>query len=255
MRRTLAISVAAVGALALSAVAVAQLRSSGTDSVSATFSAARERAETRTCSGPDGNYEITSGRYAGTAAGSDPLNGPIVLHVRSVYNTTESLGWIEGSFQIRRGGDDLRSHGRFWATLGAGGTVNGFVHGLVNRNAAALFGGLTATFTPSGGFASGKLGGGGAQVNAAVTAGRPCVTTKTPVVVRLIVHGQVEALSAGSITVKPRDGSPAQTCAIKAGVSGSTRGVATGDTVELRCGIVDGTMTLLRLNKKRGDDD
>lgn len=253
MRRIFAISVAAVGALALSALALAQLRSSGTDSVSATFSAARERAETRTCSGPDGTYEITSGRYAGTAVGSDPLNGPIVLQVKSVYNTTESLGWIEGWFQVRRGGDDLRSHGRFWATLGAGGAVNGFVHGLVNRNAAALFGGLTATFTPSGGFTTGKLGGGGAQVNAAVTAGRPCVTTKTHVVVRLIVHGQVEALSAGSITVKPRDGSPAQTCAIKPGLSGSTREIEAGDTVELRCGIVDGTMTLLRL-KKRGDD-
>jgi hypothetical protein len=253
MRRILAISIVAVGALALAALALAQLRSIGTDSVAATFSAARERAETRTCSGPDGNYEITSGRYTGTAVGSDPLNGPIVLHVKSVYNTTENLGWIEGSFQIRRGGDDLRSHGRFWGTLGAGGAVNGFVHGLVNRNAAALFGGLTATFSPSGGFSSGKLGGGGGQVNAAVTAGRPCVATKTTVVVKLIAQGRVEALSGSSITVKPRDGSSAQTCAIKPNVSGSTRGIEAGDTVEMRCGIVDGAMTLLRL-RKRGDD-
>lgn len=252
MRRFIVLAIVAATALSTAGFAVAHLKASGTDAVSATFTAAKERAETRTCTGPDGTYEITHGRYAGTAVSTnEALDGPIVFHVVSVYNTTEKLGWIEGWMKVRReDDDDRRSTARFWATLGDGGAAEGFVHGRVHHHYAALFGNVSATFTPSGGFANGRIGGGGGS-NAAVLAGRPCVG-KLGIAVKLVVKGEVESISSTEIRVKPRDGSSSQACAIVAGRSPSTEGVGPGTRVEIGCGLVDGQMTLLRLHK-RGD--
>lgn len=249
MRKTLITVGLAVTALVLSGVAVATLQPSGTAAASATFSAGKVRSETRTCNGPDGRYEITSGRYVGTSTGSDEaLTGPIELQVKTVYNVDKKLGWLEGWVKVRRGDDDRRSSGRLWATLGDAGAANGFVNGNAGHRYAALFSGLTATFSPATGFTNGKLGGGGAQVNAAVLAGRPC-TGRTGVAVKLTVKGQVTALTDTSLTVSPRDGSPAQSCERKQGVSPSLDRIAVGTKVEMHCGLVDSKMTLLKIKK------
>lgn len=249
MRRALILIGAAVAALSTTGLAIATLKPSGSEAVSATFAAAKERAETRMCTGPDGTYEITHGRYAGEADSSnEALDGPIVLHVKSVYNTTEKIGWVEGWLRVRKEGeDDRRSTARFWATLGDGGAVEGFAHGRVGWRYAALFGNVSATFSPASGFTNGKIGGGGGN-NAAVLVGRPC-SGRQGIAVRLSVKGQVEALSAAEIRVKPRDGSASQSCAIVQGRSPSTSGVSTGSNVEMHCGLVSGQMTLLKLRK------
>jgi hypothetical protein len=251
MRKTLSITVVTTVALVVAGVAFATLRSTGVSATSATFSATRERLTLRTCTGNGDEYVIGKGTYVGdmTFASSDAdLGGPIRIWVTSVYNKTDGVGWANG--WIRSRDSDKRPHGRFWATLGSGGSLDGFFEGRVNRRLALLFGSLSATFDAQAGFSDGKLGNGTTSLPA-VLAGRPCAETKpAPIAVRLIVKGKVEAVSTSSLTVKPNDGSSAQTCAVEAGVSPSTANTRVGDTVEMRCGLVDGRMTLLKLSKR-----
>lgn len=251
MRR--ALSTAAVTGLALvvAGVALATLRSTGVSTTAATFSATKERLTLRTCTGNGDEYVIGKGTYVGTMTFADPnadLGGPIRIWATSVYNKTDGVGWAHG--WIRSRDSDKRPNGRFWSTLGSGGSLDGFFEGRVNRRLALLFGNLSATFDAQTGFSSGKLGNGTTSLPA-VLAGRPCAETKpAPIAVKLIVKGKVEAVSATSLTVRPNDGSSSQACAIKAAVSPSIAKVVVGDTVEMRCGLVDGEMTLLKLAMK-----
>jgi hypothetical protein len=257
MRRALALGTLGLSALAMAGVAVATLGFSGTQTVTATFSAARDRAETKTCTGSDGTYEIVKGRYTGEADSSvSALDGPLTLNVTSVYNTTEKVGWMTASVRVRRGGasDDRDFTGRLTGTLtgGSGDTrvLDGFATGRILGNYADVIGNVTASFTAAGGFTGGRLGEGGANV--ALMVGRSCVKPG-PAAVQLVVKGTIESLSSTSISVRPRDGSGTQTCAVKPGTSPSTSRFETGDSVEMRCGLVSGAMTLLRLTR-RGHD-
>ena len=156
----------------------------------------------------------------------------IRIHATSVFNRTDGVGWVSGTIRSRDG--DRRPSGRFWATLGSGGALDGFFDGRVNRHVALLLGNLSATFNADSGFSDGKLGSGTSSLPA-VLAGRPCAEPKpAPIAVRLVVKGKVESLDSSSITVKPGDASASQTCALRSGVSPSTSRVAVGDAVEIK---------------------
>jgi len=250
MQRTLALATVAVVALASVGVALAHLTQDGTQAVAASFSAARERGDTRVCTGFDGTYEIVNGRYVGQSTSTQPvLNGPIALTVTAVYNRTEQIGWMTGSVKIRSGDHSVEA--RLVGTLKAGAsdtrTLDGFVNGPAGQG-TKLYGSVTAAFTGTGGFAGGKIGEGG--TNAALLAGRVC----TPPEARIEVSGQIEALTTTAITVHPKNRA-AVTCQIRPGVSPSTSNLRVGDRVEIVCGLVDGSQTLLRVKKKGRDDD
>lgn len=68
---------------------------------------------------------------------------------------------------------------------------------------------------------------------------------------RVRVEGHITAFPTGGITVQSEHGSPV-TCAVPAGVDLSAFHV--GDRVEMRCALVNTTLTLFRL-KKEDDDD
>jgi hypothetical protein len=252
MRRTILTAVAAAAALATAGLALATLNASGVSATTATFSAAKQRSETRTCTGNGDTYEITNGRYAGTIDFADPnsdLDGPVQIQVRSVLNKTKGVGYVQGWLRVKD--DDRRGHGAFVGTLDGSGNVDGFFQGRVNRKYAVLLGGVSAKFSADGGFTAGKLGNGETSLPA-VLAGRPCTDSKpAPVAVRLVVKGTVSALDSSKITVAPKDKTAAQTCEIKAGTSPSLDGVAVNSEVEMGCGLVDGKMTLLKLKKHR----
>lgn len=257
MRRTSIFALAAVTALTVAGVAVATLRTAGISATTATFEAPRNRAETRTCTGDGDTYQITNGSYVGRvdfAPPNDALDGPVAFHVRSVLNQTDGVGWITGWIRIKddvEDQDERRAHGRFWGTLDGSGNIDGFVQGRVNRRLALFAGGLSAAFTPDGGFAAGRIGN-AANHNPAVLVGRPCKDSRpTGVAVRLSVKGTVSSTGPDSITVDPRDGSAAQSCKLAAGSSPSTEGVATGAKVEIGCALVDGQMTLVKLHRSR----
>lgn len=251
MRRTIVIGVAIAAALSTAGLALATMSASGISATTATFNAAKERSETRTCTGNGDTYEITNGRYAGTVDFADPnsaLDGPVRIQVRTVLNKTKGIGYVEGWLRIKD--DDRRGHGRFVGTLDGSGNVDGFVQGRVNREYAVLLGSMSAKFSADGGFTEGKIGSGTTSLPA-VLVGRPCRDSKPAgIAVRLVVKGTVSKLDT-SITVDPKDKTPAQTCEIKAGTSPSLEGVGVGTEVEMACGLVDGKMTLLKLKKHR----
>lgn len=252
MRRIAIVVIAGAAVLTSAGVGLAHLIEDGTQKVSATFTASRERADIRTCVGTDGTYEIVRGRYSGTSVSSQPvLNGRVVLVVSSVFNRTEGIGWMRGSLRIV--GVDHSVQTRLVGTLtpGAADTrvLDGFVDGPAGGHSAALLGNVTASFTGNGGFAGGKIGEGG--TNVALIAGRIC---KRPAS-RVEAAGRITVLTSSSITIQRKKGATLLTCQIRPGTSPSTSGLHVGDDVEVVCGSVDGTLTLLQVKKKKRDDD
>src|SRR5262245_19456419 len=99
MRRVVLLAFAALAALAVAGLALGQLTTNGNAPASATFTATNAgRTDTRTCTGPDGAYETTHARYDGQATSATAgLSGPIQIRIKSVYTTTEKLGWVDGT--------------------------------------------------------------------------------------------------------------------------------------------------------------
>lgn len=258
MRRTLAIALAALTALGLAGIAGAVLRSSGVHEASATFRAGVERHESRTCTGTDGKtYEIVHASYTGEATGSDDaFNGPIVLRVKAVTNTTDGVGYVHGTLRIRRGDDNHRSWGHFWA-VNKGGQLDGFVVGGVNHRYARLLGNLTADFDTSatGGFSNGKIGGGAAGNGTALLVGHRCKSGPAPRnAVKLVVKGTVESKTAEQITIKPFDGGESKTCKLTDRLP-KTDGIDSGDAVKAECKTSDLVLTRIAEYRAKSDDD
>jgi hypothetical protein len=256
MRRTLAIALAALTALALAGIAGAVLRSAGVHKTSATFAATVERYESRTCTGTDGHeYQIIKARYAGEAkSDEDGLSGPIALHVKSVYNLSEGVGYVHGKLKIRRGEDERRGWGKFWA-VNEGGKLDGFVVGGVNHRYARLLGNLTANYNAAldGGFSEGAIGGGVTGNSLALLVGHRCNGAKPPRnSVKLVVKGMVEEKSAEHIKIKPFDGGESKTCKIT-GDSPKTEGIEQNDQVKAECKTSD--LVLTRIHEYRSKSD
>jgi hypothetical protein len=158
MRR---IILAAVAAATLAAAAIALAGpGSGTTSVTGTFNATTvSKLQTSTCTGSDGTYQITDAHYSGTATSSDThLKGPITIHARTVYNSTENLGTVRGELKI-----DPAGPGSISARLVAVDT-NGALAGSVDGGAAGagrLVGAFSGTFNPATGFSAASIGTGG----------------------------------------------------------------------------------------------
>jgi hypothetical protein len=249
MRRPLAITLVAVVALVAASVAGAWLKQTGTNAASATFTATTvERSNVRTCTGPDGTYEIAHLRLTGTATSSDPaLTGPIVFHVKSVYNQTKALGYLDGWVRVRGGGDRKNAHGRFHA-VNTNGTLDGFVQGRVNWRYAALYASVGGSFSSSGGIANGTIGSGGTQANAGVFfGGGHCRPVKERPSLKVIVKGDVESVDGSQVTVKPFDGSASVSC--KRTDRSPDVNVSVGDDVRAECHNLGGTLTLVKLRK------
>ncbi len=260
MRRIIVSAGLIVTALVVTGIAAATFRSSGVQPATATFATTMDNAKTSTCLGNGDTYRITTGRYVGKidfAAPNDDLDGALSLSLRAVYNTTDKIGWVEGTF--RSHDDGKRPNGSFRGVLGESGgqvTLDGFANGTVNRRYARLLGGMSATFKANETGLTTAIDGTLGQSTPsfpAVLAGGACTGEKPAtgggVTVKLTVKGTIQALSPNSITVNPV-GANWQTCAIKQGASPSTSGFAVGQKVEMSCGIVDTAMTLLKLQKK-----
>jgi hypothetical protein len=240
---------AALAALVASSLAVAHIRSGNASAVSATVSApTTAHLTTRTLSCAGQTIEISTGRYTGTSTSSTPdLAGPVELRVHSVYNTTTKLGWVEGSLKIRA--SDNRSSARFSA-VNSDGKLDGWLRGNAGYRDGILFGSLSGTFSRSGGLTDGQLGT-GTGPNVAVLSKRvDCRGSETTrPSVHLLVRGEVDAVSSSSISVKPRDGSATQTCAVKD--DDDVARIEQGDRVELTCVQVSGAWVLAKVRKRR----
>lgn len=143
-----------------------------TSAVSTSFSATTvSDRKVQTCTGPDGAYEITNARYAGTATSSDPrLTGALEIRVKSVLNTTKGLGWVGGQLRVRNASPKADAHGSLTAVYQAG-QLSGFVKGNVDKPSGKLRANVSATFSSAGGFTSGQLGTGSSSNSAIVFSG------------------------------------------------------------------------------------
>ena len=246
MKRIVLIA-AALGALAATGAAVAHLRAADVAAVSATLTATTpSNVETRTFTCDNQTFEITTGRWAGTATSSTPdLNGPATLHVKSVFNTTKKLGWIQGRLKIDAG--DGRTHAHVTG-INSDGKIDGWIRGSAGRGDGSLFGSIAGTFSKTGGLTGGAIGSGTAT-NAALIAKHIRCGSQTPrPSVHLIVRGQVETVSATSLTVKPKDGTASQTCAVKD--DDDVERIRQGDHVEMTCSQIAGAWTLVKVRKR-----
>jgi len=245
MRKLLAIGLAAAGALTLAGVAIAHLTASGTAAVSATFSATTVQSfKSRTCNGPDGQYQLIDALYAGTSSSAQAeLNGDARIRIHSAYNTTEKIGWATGWVKLH----DTNAL-RFDA-VNANGKLTGFTRGRVGGHVGDLLASFASDFSSSG-LANGQLGGGGSAPNVGVLVGKICTSKPVGKSVKLTVRGTIDSLSSASVSVAPEDGSPVQTCVLGPG-SPSSSGFSKGQRVEMTCATVDGKLTVVRL-KKRG---
>jgi hypothetical protein len=239
---------AALGALAATGAAVAHLKAADVTSASATLSAttpSNVQTRTYTCDGQ--TFEITTGRWAGTATSTTAdLNGAAVLHLKSVYNATKKLGWIEGRLSIAAA--DGRTHAGI-SGVNTDGKLDAWVRGSAGRGDGTLFGSLSGSFSKTGGLTDGAIGTGTGTNAAVIAKGIRCNAPKAPrPSVHLVVRGQIEAVSATSITVKPKDGSASQTCSVKD--DDDVDRVKTGDRVEMTCSQTGGAWVLEKVRKR-----
>ena len=127
MKRLILIA-AALSALVAASAAVAHLKTGDVTQVSATLSAATAaNVQTRTVTCDGQTIEITHGRYSGTATSTTTeLNGTVDLFVKSTYNTTKKLGWVDGWLKVR--GSDKRTRASFTA-INVDGKLDGWLRG------------------------------------------------------------------------------------------------------------------------------
>ena len=251
MRRVVLI-IAACSALAVAGVAVGKgIATQAVRQVGATFAATSiANTSARTCTTADGTFVVTRAVYTGTATSSEPsLSGAIRLNVQSLINTTKNLGVVTGRLRIDTASERDTSV-RIDAVY-ANGQVHGLASGRTTEPATQLLADLSSSFSVTGGFTNGKLGGtdgGGAAIE--LLRGS-CKPAPKPVSQRVRARGTVSAVSAGSITVA------GVTCAVPSTMAQKLSGLAVGDVAEIRCELVGNQQTLTKIDRKgrKNDDD
>ena len=239
---------AALSALVATGAAVAHLKAADVAAASATLSAttpSNVQTRTYTCDGQ--TFEITTGRWSGVATSTTAdLNGAVVLHVKSVYNATKKLGWIDGRLTIAAA--DGRTHAGITG-VNTDGKLDAWVRGSAGRGDGTLFGSLSGSFSKTGGLTDGAIGSGTGANAAVIAKGIRCKPEKAErPSVHLVVRGQIETVSATSITVKPKDGTASQTCTVKD--DDDVDRVKAGDQVEMTCSQIGAAWVLTKVRKR-----
>jgi hypothetical protein len=154
--------VAGLVTLVVAGMALASQHGAQTDDATATFSATTvKRTKTRTCQGADGTYKVTHAVVEGEVTAADPalLAGKLRLHLKSVYNDTEDLGWVTGKAHIRNeaADPDTRARASFRA-VNAGGNLEGILIGGAGAPHWKLLATFSATLADNGAVSNGRIG-------------------------------------------------------------------------------------------------
>jgi hypothetical protein len=212
--------------------------------VATTFNAAATSSTSRTCTTSDNKtIVVTDGKYSGAATGDPDLTGPITLRARSVVNTTDGVGTVDGRFRIDVA-NAKDTEGAF-STVYDHGNIAGLAVGRAHNPHAKLVGNLSAGFVAATtGFTGAKLGGGTAGGGAVELGLSGCKPSK-PASEKSSARGTISAISAGSITVNTL------TCTIPADKSADVNAkFKQNDFVEITCAFANGANTLTKIEKK-----
>jgi hypothetical protein len=243
--RKLTYAVAALAALAVTSYAVADGIEGAKSSklVAGTFTASAGNSSTRTCTTTDGKtIVVTDGRYTGASSGDPDLTGPITLRARSVINTTDNVGVVNGSFRIDVASS--RDTQGAYSTVYDHGTIAGLAIGKAHQPNARLIANLSATFVPGASFTNGKLGGGTAGGSAVELGAGSCRPSRTTAE-KSEARGTISAISTTSITVA------GLTCAIPSDKSADVNAkFKQNDVAEIHCALVSGTNTLTKIEHR-----
>ena len=159
MRKLTLVAIGAALVMAGVAVAKGLEKPRSVTSLSGTFTATtvEHRGTARTCTTSDGKTLVTTNaRYNGVAGGDGALAGGITIDARSIIDTTDNLGVVEGKLKIDvASGADTTA--RFTAVY-AGGKLVGLATGHLQGPHAKLFANLSSGFGAETGFSGGKLG-------------------------------------------------------------------------------------------------
>ncbi len=210
--------------------------------VAATFTAAAGNTSTRSCTTTDGKtITITDGRYTGTASGDPDLTGAITLSARSVVNTTDGVGVVDGQLRIDvSGGRDTFAN---YSAVYDHGNIAGLAAGRAHDPGARLVANLSAAFNATSGFTSGKLGGGTSGGSAVELTPGKCSSSSKPKPEKSEAHGTITALSSSSITVA------GLTCAIAPADSSAVNSkFKMNDRVEIHCSLQNNANTLTHIS-------
>jgi len=216
--------------------------------VAGTFSATTVTgSQMRSCTTVDGKTIVsTKATYTGIASGDPDLSGPIRLDVRSTINTTDGLGVLSGKVRIGVAGGDTVAH---LDAVYDHGAVAGLASGHTGTPHVALLGNVSvASFTATGGFVTGKIGGGTAGGSAVELGPGKCAPKPSRETSR--AHGTVSALSITSITVG------GLTCMIPANLAAKVNPntVKIGDRAEIECALANGVNTLVKIKMSHGGE-
>ena len=245
MRRLL-FAVAGIVALVATSVAVAEgIGGAKTaKSVAGTFSATSAKVSTRSCTTTDGkSLSITDARYTGTASGDPDLTGPITLRARSVINTTDGVGVVDGWLRIdvASGRDTTAGYSAVYDH----GNIAGVAAGRAHEPSARLVANLSAGFSAAGGFTGGKLGGGTAGGSAVeIGAGRCAAVSQAEAREE---RGAWHDHSALDELDHRRRSHLRDSAGDSAAVSSKFK---VNDRAEIHCGLVNGQNTLTRIAKR-----
>jgi hypothetical protein len=248
MKRTLILASATLVALAATGFAVAH-GVDGTKSaklVSGTFTTGTpSQFKTRSCTTSDGKTLVaTEGVYTGiaasTTAGNTDLTGPITVKARSLINSTDGVGVVSGTLKIGASGGDTVAH---FDTVYSAGQIAGLASGHAQDPHAKLLGNLSSAFnfSSTGGFGSGKLGG-GTSGGAAVELGPGKCEPSQAVKETSEARGTVAA-SGTSVTVA------SLTCTVPASLQAKVTSLV-GMRAEIHCSLSGGVNTLVKIEKK-----
>jgi hypothetical protein len=248
MRRL--IWVAAAG-LALIGAGIAVAHEGHTNSiapVSATFTATTaSNVHTETCTGTDGTYTTTRGRWAGTVSGdaTNNLNGNATIDAQIVSGPKG--GTIEGRLRIDGGN---HTGAGFDAVVDTSGNFSGLAEGHGSGPWNKLIGNISGNWTSTGGFTGGKIGGGTSSGLAVLLSAGGCKAASSSKPETVEAHGSL-TVGNGTVTVA------GVTCNVTANTSLSTAvaKLHSGDRVEIRCTSSAGVNTLSRIEPKGDHDD
>ena len=245
--RRLTFAAAALVALVATSYAVAH-GIEGAKSVSAAaagFTATNATVSTRTCTtSTNKTIVVTDGRYTGAATSTTnaDLAGNITIRARSVVNTTDGIGVVNGAFRIDvANGKDT---GGLFSGVLSGTGLAGFVGGKSHASNARLLGNLSATFDPKTGFTGGKIGGGTAGGNAVEVGGSGGCNPQQPTREPSEAKGPITTLNATTIVVAQL------TCTLPTAEAADINAhFKQGDVVEIHCAVVNGTNTLTAIGR------
>lgn len=240
--KRLTIAAIAIAALGSAGVAVAHGIEGGAQTatpVNASFTATSVTgSNTRTCTTAAGKtVASTKARYTGTATGSPDLTGPATIEARSVLDTTSGVGVVSGTLRIGK----TQSH---FSAVYDGGSIAGFATGHGSTPHEQLLANVSATFSATGGFTNGRIGGtsGGSAVELTPGGCAPVSPHETQKAEGTITASSNESITIGHLTcaIPPTLGAPV------------LLHFQVGVRAKIECSLVNGVVTLVKIEAKAG---